>query len=57
MLQGADGVVFVADSQARQLDENIESLQDLHDNLAEQGIDVAQCRSCCSTTSRTCRAI
>ncbi|MFL5582344.1 MAG: GTP-binding protein, partial [Gemmatimonadaceae bacterium] len=39
VLQGADGVVFVADSQARQLDENIESLQDLHANLAEHGID------------------
>jgi mutual gliding-motility protein MglA len=38
-LQGADGVVFVADSQRRQLDENIESMQDLHANLAEQGID------------------
>ncbi len=40
VLQGADGVVFVADSQARQLDENIESMQDLHANLAEQGVDV-----------------
>jgi hypothetical protein len=39
VLQGADGVVFVADSQARQLEENIESLQDLHANLAEHGID------------------
>ena len=39
VLQGADGIVFVADSQARQLDENIESLQDLHANLAEQGVD------------------
>ena len=39
VLQGADGVVFVADSQARQLDENIESLQDLHANLAEHGLD------------------
>ena len=39
VLQGADGVVFVADSQARQLDENIESMQDLHANLGEQGID------------------
>src|SRR3989449_4960748 len=27
VLQGADGVVFVGDSQARQLDENLESLQ------------------------------
>ena len=39
VLQGADGVVFVADSQSRQLDENVESLQDLHANLAEQGMD------------------
>ena len=39
VLQGADGVVFVGDSQARQLEENIESLQDLHANLAEQGVD------------------
>src|SRR6476660_7631282 len=39
VLQGADGVVFVADSQRRQLDENVESMQDLHSNLAEQGID------------------
>jgi hypothetical protein len=39
VLQGADGVVFVADSQARQLDENIESLQDLHANLGNQGMD------------------
>jgi mutual gliding-motility protein MglA len=39
VLQGADGVVFVADSQARQLHENIESFQDLHENLAEQGVD------------------
>ena len=39
VLQGADGVVFVGDSQARQLEENIESLQDLHGNLAEHGMD------------------
>src|SRR3954471_25047790 len=39
VLQGADGVVFVADSQARQLAENIESFQDLHQNLSEQGSD------------------
>ena len=39
VLQGADGVVFVADSQARQLEENIESLQNLQANLLEQGID------------------
>jgi mutual gliding-motility protein MglA len=39
VLQGADGVVFVADSQARQLQENVESMQDLHANLAEHGVD------------------
>ena len=39
VLQGADGVVFVADSQARQLQENIESFQDLHENLAQQHVD------------------
>src|SRR5690242_827487 len=40
VLQGADGVVFVADSQARQLEENIESLQNLQANLLEMGLDV-----------------
>ena len=40
VLQGADGVVFVGDSQARQLDENIESLQNLQGNLLEHGVDV-----------------
>jgi len=40
VLQGADGVVFVADSQARQLDENVESLQNLQANLLEKGVDV-----------------
>lgn len=40
VLHGADGVVFVADSQARQLDENIESLQNLQMNLLEQGVDI-----------------
>jgi signal recognition particle receptor subunit beta len=42
VLQGADGVVFVADSQARQLDENIESLQNLQSNLLELGVDIRQ---------------
>ena len=40
VLQGADGVVFVADSQARRLDDNIESLQNLQANLLGQGVDV-----------------
>ncbi len=40
VLQGADGVVFVADSQVRQMDENVESLQNLQSNILEHGIDV-----------------
>ncbi len=40
VLQGADGVVFVADSQARQLDENLESLQNLQANLLDHSIDI-----------------
>ncbi len=40
VLQGADGIVFVADSQVRQLDENIESLQNLQANVLEQGVDI-----------------
>jgi mutual gliding-motility protein MglA len=42
VLQGADGVVFVADSQARRLDDNLESLQDMQTNLLTQGVDVRQ---------------
>ncbi len=40
VLQGADGVVYVGDSQGRQLDENLESLQNLQSNLLELGIDI-----------------
>lgn len=38
VLQGADGVVFVADSQPDKMDENIESFQNLEENLREQGL-------------------
>ena len=37
VLQGADGVVFVADSQVNRLDDNIESLQDMKGYLAKMG--------------------
>lgn len=40
VLQGADGVAFVADSQRHRWDDNTESMQDLHANLAEHGVDV-----------------
>ncbi len=42
VLQGTDGVVFVADSQARRQDDNLESLQNLQQNLLQQGVDVRQ---------------
>jgi len=37
VLQGVDGVVFVADSSASMVEENLESLRNLEQNLAEYG--------------------
>lgn len=37
VLRGVDGLVFVADSQPDKMDENIESLNNLKENLAEYG--------------------
>ena len=37
VLQGVDGIVFVADSSASKLEENKESMRDLEDNLKEMG--------------------
>src|SRR5579859_814060 len=37
VLSGADGIVFVADTQTARMDSNLESLDDLNANLAEQG--------------------
>jgi signal recognition particle receptor subunit beta len=42
VLKGADGVVFVADSQESALDANLESLQNLEDNLKRQGIRIRE---------------
>ena len=42
VLQGVDGVVFVADSQITRLDENVESYLNLWDNLLEQGDDLSR---------------
>jgi len=41
VLKGADGVIFVADSQRAMLDANLESMANLRDNFADQGIDVS----------------
>ncbi len=40
ILKGADGVVFVADSQRDRMDANIESVRNLEQNLKEHGLDL-----------------
>jgi signal recognition particle receptor subunit beta len=40
ILKGVDGVVFVADSQVERMEANMESLENLKVNLAEQGYDL-----------------
>lgn len=40
ILKGVDGVVFVADSQEERLDANLESVDNLAQNLKEQGFDL-----------------
>jgi signal recognition particle receptor subunit beta len=42
VLQGVDGVVFVADSSASMVEENLESMRNLEQNLAEYGKSLAQ---------------
>jgi mutual gliding-motility protein MglA len=40
VLKGADGVIFVADSQRAMLDANLESISNLRDNLHDQGLNL-----------------
>jgi signal recognition particle receptor subunit beta len=42
VLQGVDGIVFVADSSESKMEENLESLENLKNNLAEYGKDVRE---------------
>ena len=42
VLTGADGIVFVSDSQLLRADANLESLENLRENLREQGRDLSQ---------------
>ncbi|MCB0221879.1 MAG: gliding-motility protein MglA [Chrysiogenetes bacterium] len=42
ILKGVDGVVFVADSQVERMEANIESVENLKTNLAEQGYDISK---------------
>ena len=41
ILKGADGVVFVADSQEERLDANLETLENLREHLKEHNLDFA----------------
>ncbi len=40
ILKGVDGVVFVADSQIERMEANVESMENLRANLAEQGYNL-----------------
>jgi mutual gliding-motility protein MglA len=42
VLKGSDGIVFVADSQDHAIDANLESLQNLEDNLKRQGVRIRE---------------
>ena len=41
VLEGVDGIIFVADSSASRREANLESWQNLKDNLSEYGLDIA----------------
>jgi len=40
ILKGVDGVVFVADSQVERMEANLESLDNLRENLEDHGFDL-----------------
>ena len=40
VLKGVDGIVFVADSQIERVAANVESMQNLYDNMTEYGYDL-----------------
>jgi len=42
VLRGVDGLVFVADSQIEKMDDNVESLKNLEENLAEYGYNLLE---------------
>lgn len=42
ILKGLDGVVFVADSQAERMEENLHALNNLQQNLKMQGTDITE---------------
>jgi signal recognition particle receptor subunit beta len=42
ILKGVDGVVFVADSQIERMEANLESMQNLYDNMVQHGYDLTR---------------
>ena len=42
ILKGVDGVVFVADSQMERMEANLESMQNLYDNMAQHGLELTR---------------
>jgi signal recognition particle receptor subunit beta len=42
ILKGVDGVIFVADSQEERFEANLESLENLQQNLREQGLELSK---------------
>jgi mutual gliding-motility protein MglA len=42
ILKGVDGIVFVADSQMERMEANLESMQNLYDNMVQYGYDLTQ---------------
>ncbi len=42
ILKNVDGIVFVADSQVERMEANVESMQNLYDNMAEYGYDLTR---------------
>lgn len=54
VLQGVDGVIFVADSDPEKMAENIESYENLIENLAEYGKDVRELPHVLQYNKRDC---
>ena len=58
VLKGADGIVFVADAIPEQREKNIESLNNLNENLADYNLDIFNwgmwCRKTVSSEKRNC---
>jgi signal recognition particle receptor subunit beta len=42
ILKGVDGIIFVADSQLERMEANVESMQNLYDNMSEYGYDLTR---------------